>query len=171
MTVDTRQVRGRRRVRYADFTELLSDAARLHASGYRQLGNWSLGKTLDHVGRAMHGSIDGPPFRVAWWIKVVGRVYLWRKLVYGPFPAGFQLPRSAAKKLIAEQDISYDAGLAMLQSGMQRLQNEPQRIEHPVTGPLTRQQWDSFHLSHAAMHMSFFVPESGPAVVNETARG
>ena len=161
--VDTGKVKGRRKVRYETFEDLVADAERLSQCEVTSLGNWSLGQTLKHIGAAMHGSIDGPAFNVPWWLKAVGRVYLWRKLVYGPFPAGFILPRSTREKIVFKEDTSYEDGMAMLQSGIQRLRSEPQRIVHPVTGPLTREQWDRFHLTHAEMHMSFLLPATDAA--------
>ncbi len=157
MAVDTSKVTGRRKVRYETFEDLLADAERLATGEITSLGNWSLGQTLKHLGAAMVGSIDGPAFNVPLWIKILGRVYLWRKLVYGPFPAGFILPRSARKKIVFDET-TFDEGMETLRSGIERLRNEPQRIVHPVTGPLTREQWDRFHLTHAEMHMSFLIP-------------
>jgi len=105
----------------------------------------------------MHGSIDGPAFNVPLWIKILGRVYLWRKLVHGPFPPGFILPRSAREKIVFGET-TFEEGMEVLEGGIERLRDEPQRIVHPVTGPLTREQWDRFHLSHAELHMSFLIP-------------
>ncbi len=157
--VDTGKVTGRRKVHYESFDDLIADAERLSQGEVISLGNWSLGQTLKHLGAAMHGSIDGPAFNVPWYIKVLGRVYLWRKLVYGPFPAGFILPRSARARIVFAEGTP-EEGMKMLRSGIERLENEPQRIVHPVTGPLTREQWDRFHLTHAEMHMSFLLPTS-----------
>ncbi|MBX7165862.1 MAG: DUF1569 domain-containing protein [Pirellulales bacterium] len=160
MKVDTRKVRNRRRVHYRDFDELLADAERLAALPRVQcLGNWTVGQTMQHLGNAMHGSIDGPTFNVPWHIKLIGRLFLWRWLVYGPFPAGLQLPRRAAERLIAGPDATTAAGLEKMRTGVARLRSETQRIIHPVTGPLTPAQWERFHLTHAALHMSFLVPD------------
>ncbi len=159
MAVDTSKVTGRRKVRYEMFEDLIADAEQLNQGEIASLGNWSLGQTLKHLGAAMHGSIDGPTFHVPLWIRILGRVYLWRKLVHGPFPAGFILPRSAREKIVFKEQTSFEEGIEMLRGGIQRLREEPQRIVHPVTGPLSREQWDRFHLSHSEMHMSFLIAE------------
>ncbi len=47
--VDTAHVSGRRKIRYASHDEVLTDVERLAASGYRQLGYWSLGQIAKHL--------------------------------------------------------------------------------------------------------------------------
>ncbi len=158
MSVETKKVTGRRKIRYESFADLLADAKALAASDSHALGNWSLGQTLMHLGNAMHGSIDGPMFNVPWYIKAVGRLFLRRRLIYGPFPAGLNPPRSARQRLMPQESVSFEDGLQRLESGIARLKNEEQRMVHPLTGPLTREQWDRFHLTHAELHMSFHVP-------------
>ena len=62
MTVETKKVRGRRKVRYESLDEFLTDAER-HAQGdVRAIGNWSAGQIYEHLARAFDGSIDGVGF-------------------------------------------------------------------------------------------------------------
>ena len=50
MSVDSKTVRGRRRVRYASFDELLADVERLRTSeDTRTLGNWPLEQLIAHL--------------------------------------------------------------------------------------------------------------------------
>ena len=158
MTVDTRRVKGRRTVHYETFDDLLRDAETLAAGEVRSLGNWSLGQTLAHLGKAMSGSVDGEPFDVPWWVKLLGRLYLRRRLINGPFPAGFQLPRGVREKLVVDH-ISTEEGMAILREGIERLRSTDKRLPgHPVAGPMTTEDWDRLHLRHAEMHMSFLLP-------------
>ncbi|MFT5525894.1 MAG: hypothetical protein ACI9G1_001890 [Pirellulaceae bacterium] len=39
-----------------------------------------------------------------------------------------------------------------------RSKDERQRVEHPVLGKLTAEQWDNFNWPHAELHMSFVHP-------------
>jgi len=163
MSVDTRHIADRRKVRYQTFDDLLDDARTLASGEVRSLGNWSLGQTLAHLGAAMEASIDGRPFPVPWWLKLLGKVYLKRRLVDGPFPPGFQLPRAAREKLVFDEK-SPAEGMAVLEHGIERLQRETSRTAHPVAGPLSLDEWNRFHLSHAEMHMSFLLPVTEDAV-------
>lgn len=155
--VDTRRVQGRRKLRFANFDEVVADAQQAHQRGYRPLGNWSLGQTLKHLGLAMHASVEGGTFSVPWWLKVVGRTLLRPYMLHLSFPAGFRLPRRAAQRLVPDET-SYEEGFATLQSGIGRLASETQRGSHPVIGRLSVADWNRFHLRHAEMHLSFFVP-------------
>ncbi len=158
MAVDTKKVRGRRRLRFHSFDEMMAEAEALAEAGeVTSLGNWSVGQTLKHLGVAMEGSINGTGFKVPLWLTIVGRIYVKRLLLNGPFPAGFKLPASAGKRLIPDQTTPAE-GMAALRHGVQRLRSETARSRHPVAGPLSIEEWDRFHLRHAEMHLSFLVP-------------
>jgi hypothetical protein len=157
MPVDTRKVIGRRPVRYNSFEDIVADGERLAAMEVMSLGNWSLGQTLKHLGSAMEGSVSGSGFKVRLWLRIIGRIYVKRLLLNGPFPAGFQLPRSAAKRLVPDETSAAE-GLDALRRGIARLRSEVTRSVHPVAGPLSIEEWNRFHLRHSEMHMSFLVP-------------
>lgn len=157
MKVESRRVVGRRKVHYDTFADLVADAERLAASQPRALGNWSLGQALKHIGLAMKGSINGIPFKVPWYIRLLGIVYLRRRMINGPWPAGLPLPRRAAAKLVPGET-SPEEGLQVLREGIEALGRETQRVPHPVAGKMTVEQWNRLHLRHAELHMSFFVP-------------
>ena len=156
---DTGKVRGRRKLRYQSFDEVLAEARRLHATPHRQLGNWTLPMILQHLANGIHGSIDGGTFNVKWYYKLIGPYVIKPMLVKGPFPAGFRLPRAAEARLVAQPDVDYDAAMTALEQAVERLKREPQRGNHPVAGKLTREEWDQFHLRHAEMHLSFLVDQ------------
>jgi len=155
---DTKPLVKRRKLRFGSFDEAIADANRLHAGSYETLGNWTLPRALGHLGQGMLGSVDGTPFFVPWWMRLVGRIYLRRRLLKGPFPAGFKLPRRAEAKLVPQEELSYEEGMQRLQTGIQRLGETSERVAHPVIGKLSVAQWNEFHLRHAELHLSFFVP-------------
>lgn len=157
--IESAQVRGRRRLRFENFEEPLADARQLAAGKYRALGNWSLGQALGHLGQAMQGSVDGGTFRVRWWLKIIGPIFIKPRLLRGHFPAGFKLPGRAERVLVPPNDLSFDEGLNRLQAGIERLRSTDQRGSHPVFGKLNVAEWDQLHLRHCELHLSFFVPE------------
>lgn len=156
--VDTSKVRGRRKLRLVSYEELLREIERLQATPHRQLGNWTLPMVVQHLANGINGSIDGGGFRVKWYLKLIGPYLIKPRLIKGPFPAGFRLPRGAAARLVARPDADYDAALAALKKAIERARVENKRGEHPVAGKLTIAEWDEFHLRHAEMHLSFLVP-------------
>lgn len=160
MAVDTKKVSGRRRLRFNSIDEVWAEAETLAAAPQVMcLGNWSVGQTLKHLGVAMEGSINGTGFKVPLWLRIIGRIYVKRLLLDGPFPTGFQVPQSAAKRLVAPDTTTPAEGLAALRHGIHRLRSETARTSHPVAGPLSIEEWDRFHLRHAEMHLSFLVPD------------
>lgn len=157
-TSHARSALQRRRLRFHSFDEALADARRLHQGRYETLGNWSLGRALGHLGQAMHASVEGGTFKVAWWLKIAGRLVLKPMMTRWKFPSGFKLPRRAEAILVPEPDISFEEGMARFESGIERLKTSTQRGAHPVLGPMNVDQWNGFHLRHCELHLSFFVP-------------
>ena len=148
----------RRSLSFKSLDEVIADADRAHSGQYVPLGNWSLGKALTHLGQAMNASIDGVPFPTSLRTRILGRFVFRYLVLYWQFPPGVRLPMKTAQVLVPENDVPYDEGLATLRHGMSRLASETQRLAHPVLGSMNIAQWNRFHLRHAELHLSFFVP-------------
>jgi hypothetical protein len=152
--INTKQVTGRREVRYETMEELLDEAKRLTGTQVRRLGNWSPGQVYEHLARSFDGSIDGfdmsMPAPVRWLMSLLMK----KKMLYRSIPAGFK----STPKFIAGET-SDEAGLANLEKAIERQKSESSRVMHPGFGNLTREEWEAFHLRHAEMHMSFLEPE------------
>lgn len=161
--VDTSKIRGRRKLRFSSFEDVVEEAQRLQATPHRQLGNWNLSMAVQHLANAINASIDGGTFRVKWYLKLIGPIFIKPVLIKGPFPAGFRLPRSAAARLVSKPDVNFDAALQSFQQAVERFRRERPNNPHPVAGKLNTQQWEQFHLRHAELHMSFLLPESTDA--------
>lgn len=150
----------RRKLKFSSYEEVIEDAKRLHASPHLQLGNWSLGTAVMHLAKGMHASIDGVDFPVSTKLKILGRLIFRPVILYWRFPQGAKLPKRTAKVLIPEGDVDFDEAMAHFQRGIERLRTESHRFAHPIIGRLSVRQWDRFHLQHAALHLSFFVPDA-----------
>ncbi|HVA51497.1 MAG TPA: DUF1569 domain-containing protein [Pirellulales bacterium] len=164
MAVNTRDVMDRREVHYESFHDLLADAEALAQGEVLTLGNWTLGQIFLHLARSIHASIDGTAAHVAWWTRLVVRLFYARRLLAGPMPAGLQLPEEVAGTL-TPKPTSVEKGIASLRAAIERLHFETERAAHPLLGELSLDQWDRFHLRHAELHMSFAVPVEEPALV------
>jgi hypothetical protein len=73
-------------------------------------------------------------------------------------PPGFQIPEKDKPILEPADTTSTAEGLAAIESAVERLKTESSRVEHPVLGKLTSEEWTKFHLRHAEMHLSFVRP-------------
>lgn len=154
MTVRTKKVQGRRMVRYESFDDLLDDARQMTQQKVHTLGNWSLGQILMHLATSQNASIDGFGFRFPAPMRLIVRLFMKRRFLKNGIPPGLNAP---AKMTPAETAAA--AGLAALETSLQRQQQEPRNADHPAFGNLTAQEWDQFHLRHAEMHMSFVIPD------------
>jgi hypothetical protein len=157
MAVETKRVVGRRKLHFNSYDDILNDARMLSRVSTRPLGNWSLGQICEHLAKAMDMAIDGATFKPAWYIAIVGRM-LKKRFLARPMSPGFQLPKNAGALLPPE--ISTAAGLAALEKAAARLQQNPTRLPHAIFGPMTKDEWDRLEWNHAAMHLSFVVPEA-----------
>ena len=119
----------------------------------KMLGNWSAGQIFKHLATVYNASIDGINMSFPWPMCMIAKLFK-SKMIHGAMPPGFKLPAEGAKQLMPEPT-STEEGLAALHEAVARLQREPHRAKHPVLGDLTREEWNSIHLNHAGLHMSF----------------
>ena len=154
MSIDTAKVKGRRKLKFASYDELLADD---RLSSVKALGNWSPGQAFRHLARAYNSSIDGFSITFPMHFRLIGRVFR-KKLLTMQMPAGFKLSASNAKAMVPPPTPT-EEGAAELRAAVARLQNEPKRAPHPMLGTLTREEWDRAHLAHASLHLSFLVPQ------------
>lgn len=166
MGVDTKTAAGRRQLRFNSYDDLLADAQMLAKSDVKMVGNWSLGQIFKHLAVAYAGSIDGMHFTVPFYVKIVARVFMKKKFLYGKIPSGFQIPQKHRGHFVAAETTTTEEGWAALQTAVERLKTESHREPHPVFGELSNQEWDNFHLRHAEMHMSFAVPVADAAATD-----
>jgi hypothetical protein len=155
MSVDTKQIQGRRGVNFASYDDMLADVRDLASRPTTQLGNWSLGQICEHQAKAMNSAIDGAPFRAAWYIRIIGPL-LKKRMISRPMSPGFKLPKDAVRLLPSET--SNEAGIAALAKAVERLKQNQAREPHVVFGRMTCDEWDQLMLRHAEMHLSFIVP-------------
>jgi hypothetical protein len=155
MTVKTGKVSGRRSLRFSSFDELLAEASRLSAMPTRQLGNWSLGQICEHLAKGMDMAVDGPPFTMPIYVRLVGP-FLKKRILTRRMSSGFTLPKSASALLPAP--IGTAEGLARLEESVRRLRQTTDRKPHGIFGRLTVAEWDQLQFRHAEMHLSFIEP-------------
>lgn len=158
MTVDTKHVTGRRTLVFGSVEEILADAETCLREGYRPIGNWSMGQIFSHIAKTMHGSIDGMKWTVPWYVRWIAPLFK-RVFLKGPMPAGYQLSQAGRAQLVAEGGVSDEQGLAELRDAVRRLQTSEKFAPSPVLGELTREETHQLHRVHAAMHLSFLVPQ------------
>jgi hypothetical protein len=157
MSINTGKVEGRRKLKFASYEELLADVDRLTSGPVKTLGNWSPGQAFRHLAIAYNGSIDGFTMTFPLPLRLMGKLFR-KKLLSTPMPAGFKLPAAGAKAMVPPPTPT-EEGAAELRAAIARLEREPRRAKHPVFGTITNEEWDTVHLTHASLHLSFLVPQ------------
>jgi hypothetical protein len=157
MSINTAKVEGRRKLKFASYEELVADVDRLTSGPVKTLGNWSPGQAFRHLAIAYNGSIDGFTMTFPLPLRLMGKLFR-KKLLSTPMPAGFKLPAAGAKAMVPPPTPT-EEGAAELRAAIARLEREPRRAKHPVFGTITNEEWDTVHLTHASLHLSFLVPQ------------
>jgi hypothetical protein len=157
MAVDVKKVANRRKVRYQTLDDFVQDAERLSQASVRTLGNRSYDQILGHLAFAMNGSIDGSVLRIAWPVRMVARL-LRKRILTGGLSPGFRLSRANDARAWSEESPEIRPALEKARQAVSRLQAEEKRCPHPALGQLSKEEWNTFHLRHAELHMSFVVP-------------
>ena len=145
----------RKPLEFHSYDEILAYARKLAQGPTRQLGNWSLGQICRHLAMSMDSAIDGPAFRPALWLRLLGP-FVKKRFLSQPMPSGFQVPKSGAAMIPTPTDT--DVGLQLLEKSIRRLQQTSLRAVHGVFGKLTHEEWDTLQFRHCAMHLSFIEP-------------
>ena len=155
--INTATVKNRRQLRFNSLDEIAAEVERLAAcQQVRAIGNWSSGQVLQHLASTMDNSIDGFPNFVPAPIKLLLRMFMRKRFLTKPMPAGFKLPARAEKMLPGET--SWETALANFRSAMQRLKSDSCRSPHPAFGPMSVDEWNQIHCRHSELHLSFLVP-------------
>jgi hypothetical protein len=159
--VDTAKVANRRVLRFDSIDQMLAEVDRLVASEkagrLKQLGNWTLGQTLNHLATWIEYGYIGcplkPPFFIRWILKLQRN-----KFLRGPMPAGVRIPRVEGGTL-AIDPMPLDEALPRFRRMAERLKTEPPTEPSPALGKLTHDEAIALNLRHAELHLGFLVPE------------
>jgi hypothetical protein len=156
--IKTAKVTGRRELHFTSLADILADAEMLCSTKpVRTLGNWPLGKALEHLARSIDMALEGARFKAPWYIRMVGPL-IKKRLLTRPMSPGFRLPAGAAVVLIPEEECELHEALRHLRTSVTRSLATTRRHPSPVLGVLTCEEWDQLHCRHAELHFSFFVP-------------
>ncbi|MBI1313048.1 DUF1569 domain-containing protein [bacterium] len=148
----------RRTVRYATLDEFKQDLEGLIEGGYETVGDWTLAQICDHLGSTFHGSIDGVPFKAPWFARTFIAPFLKNSVLIKPMKPGIQLGKEA-QKYLPKPDVTLEAALEKVRSGLSRLEHEVPVADHPFFGKMASEEWMQLHLRHCELHMSFVLPK------------
>lgn len=156
-TVDTAKVTGRRKLHFNTLADIVADTEQLAAVGWKQLGNWSLGKICAHLGRSLDSAADDNQADPPWVIRWIGPLMKGRVLKKG-LPPGFQMTKTMKPIFMPPDSVETDEGIDALKTATARFEAATLPKRSKFLGKMTRDDWVAFHCRHAEMHLSFIVP-------------
>ena len=157
MSVNTKAVEGRRKLRFNSIDEIVADLDFLEGKKLKSLGNWSVGQNLAHLAIGANGGIDGMDMRVPFFFRLMGKL-MKKKMLNGTMPPGFKVKSEYESKLWPA-NVTEAEGFASLRKALARLKTETHRAPSPFLGPMTVEEFNLLVCRHSELHMSFILPE------------
>jgi hypothetical protein len=146
----------RRQLDFRDFDSVAADIDRLHKNGYDKVGQWELCQTCDHLSTVMRMSMEGFPFKAAWYIRLLGPLVKGRFFKTRRMSEGFQAPAVLIPLAAGDEK----AAVGSCKELLRRVQTHSEEFHpNPFFGRLTPDEWRQLHLIHAAHHLSFLIPK------------
>jgi len=157
MTINTKQVTGRRELHFESIDNVVHDAEQITSGDAKSLGNWTPGQILQHLALSMNNAVDGVPFKAPLFIRLIAPLFK-KSFLTKPMPPGFKMPKQMEPKFMPLEDVSTEQGLAALREAAERFKSATSFEPNAALGKLTREQQHQLQFRHAEMHLSFIVP-------------
>ena len=157
MSVQTKNVSGRRQLHFDSWQEILDDAEQMVATDSKTIGNWSHGQIIQHVARSMHKAMDGTAAAPPWYMKLMAK-FMKKPFLTKPMSPGFKLPPRMLSDFGPDDDVTPEDAVQELREAVQAMQSLPPTINHFIFGKISEQEYLLAHCRHAEMHFSFIVP-------------
>lgn len=159
MPVISKTVQGRRDVSFQTLDDIVADAEKLVASPIsRTIGNWPLVKLIKHLSQTIHNSIDGFQSKAPRWIRLIMPLFKGRILKARKMSPGINLPKATVASAFPDAG-SIQEALDDLRRAVARTKSERMEAVHPAFGKMTHDEWNTLHLRHSEMHLSFALPK------------
>lgn len=156
-----------RRLDFRTWEQVLAEVDRLAATGCTRTGAWDLGQVCVHLALPIEGTIDGVNLPATWLQRhVLGPII--KRVLFRTrhIPRGVKAPEIA---LPGEQP-DQAAAVNRLRAAIDRFRSYNGPLSpHPIFGRLSRDEWEQFHLIHAAHHLSLLLPSPGSDASKGTA--
>ncbi|MFN3166446.1 MAG: DUF1569 domain-containing protein [Phycisphaeraceae bacterium] len=146
-----------RQLHFDTLDDVLAEARRIaeHPDAPTR-GAWSASQNIWHVARYLQASVEGYPFKVPWWMKLVGPL-MKHRMTSKPMASGFNAPRSVAEHMepqnVDPSLTTMDRSLGLLETWVAKANEQGFIPRNPAFGTMTTQQWIDLHCRHAELHL------------------
>ena len=150
----------RRSLKFTCLHEAIDECESLLETGYTKSGNWSLAQICCHIRLTMERNMDGYPI----WMTVLGfplrpllRRFMLPRLLAGNSPNGIRTARIFVPPNNGVDDREVDQ---LKRCIAEFIGTHESMYAHPGFGMMSNQEFNQFHASHAAHHLSFLHPKN-----------
>ncbi|MEM6472091.1 MAG: DUF1569 domain-containing protein [Planctomycetota bacterium] len=149
----------RRDVQFSDMNEIVTDIEQLASGNVQTIGKHPFAAIVDHLARTNEiilGRRKSPKMP----LMVRLAMPLLRKRIFNTKPApGFKLPTEELEAFFWNDAAELADAIEFFKETTEELNRKGMPNRHPIFGPATPQQIERLLLGHAAMHLSFVIPE------------
>lgn len=145
-----------RKLHFDTLDDLLAEAKRIAAHPEAPTrGRWDAAQNVWHVGRYIQASVEGYPFKAAWWMRLLGPM-LKKRMIRRPMQPGFNTPKNVSDQMepggSAAGEITMAQACAQLEHWVEQAKDHGFIPVNPVFGRMSRDEWVALHCRHAEMH-------------------
>lgn len=160
--IKTAAVQDRRLLQFRAFDDVRRDLdalnAGLDAGSIRATGNWSPAQVFNHLASFLEFPFIGypkelqPPAIIRFVLKFSKNRYLHKKMA-----AGVRIPGIDAGT-VGMTDGSPIEALGRLRRAIDKMDSTDPRVDNPVLGPLSHEEWKALNIRHCELHLGFLHP-------------
>ncbi len=154
----------KRKLKFNDYGELLTEVNSLLENGYTRHANWTLGQTCGHLADWMRFPMDGYPKipllmrPIIWVMKLTVVPGMKKKILTEGMQGGMP---TAPETVPKSEELSDQQGVAKLQAVVERIERYNGELQpSPLFGPMDRETWQKVNLIHAEHHLGYLEPNS-----------
>lgn len=145
-----------RTLTFSSLDDIVAEARLIAADEQvRARGNWTPAGNIWHVARYIQASVEGYPFTVPWWMRLVGPLMKGR-MIGRTMSAGFKAPANVSAHMEPGGSKAPEPTMAeaieTLETWVANAKQEGYIPANPVFGKMTAVQWEQLHCRHAELH-------------------
>lgn len=145
-----------RELTFGSLDDLLAEAKRIAVQPEAATGGtWTAAQNIWHVARYIQASVEGYPFTVPWYFKLIGPL-MKKRMTTRTMSSGFKTSPEIARQMEPQ---SFSAEQTAMGPAMQKLEEWVAKAKeqgfipiNPAFGKLTQEQWVDLHCRHAELH-------------------
>ena len=145
-----------RQLHFDSLDQVLAEAKRIEQHpDAATVGTWTASQNIWHVARYIQASVEGYPFTVPWYFKLLGPM-IKKKMISSKMASGFKTDDGVQEHMEPQRQPAEETTMERAVPMLERWVNEAKAkgfiAKNPVFGRMTTEQWVALHCRHAELH-------------------